>query len=195
MIILIDIFYDIFSYVPKYFAGIMIVAILSGLIMRLVTRNNKRALLVSMFSVYDYLVIAITLLSRMSNSRKRVMSLIPFGTMHNNYLSQKWVIENIILFIPYGVFLMLLFYEKIRFRELIYIAAITSLLIESTQIITGRGNFEVDDIITNTFGAVIGYVLCSMAIIWQTYRVRVKSGVAQGEEGMVMDGIGEEDNL
>jgi glycopeptide antibiotics resistance protein len=195
MIILIDIFYDIFSYVPKYFAGIMIVAILSGLITRLVTKNNKRALLVSMFSVYDYLVIAITLLSRMSNSRKRVMSLIPFGTMHNNYLSQKWVIENIILFIPYGVFLMLLFYEKIRFRELIYIAAITSLLIESTQIITGRGNFEVDDIMTNTFGAVIGYVLCSMAIIWQTYRVRVKSGVAQGEEGIVVDGIGEEDNL
>jgi glycopeptide antibiotics resistance protein len=175
--------------------GIVLVSILVGGTSIVITKNIKRTFLLIMFSVYIYFVAVITLLSRVDNPMRHVMTLTPFATIHNNYLSQKWAIENIILFIPYGFFLRLIFGEKIRFGELAYVAAISSLVIESTQLITGRGNFEVDDIMTNTFGAVIGYALCSMAIIWQTYRVRVKSGVAQSEEGMVMDGIGEEDNL
>ena len=35
----------------------------------------------------------------------------------------------------------------------------TSLGVETIQLITGRGYFQVDDILTNVLGAVIGYVI------------------------------------
>jgi glycopeptide antibiotics resistance protein len=123
----------------------------------------------TLLSVYIYLVAVITVLSRVSNPSIHINTLIPFGTMHNDYRSQKWAIENIILFIPYGVFLKLLFREKIGLINVILIAALSSLTIETTQLITGRGNFEVDDIMTNSLGAVVGFTLCTLAIGLQLY--------------------------
>ena len=60
------------------------------------------------------------------------------------------------LFVPYG-FLGSWAFEKMgNFFRCLALGALTSLCIESLQLVTGRGFFQIDDILTNTLGAVIG---------------------------------------
>ncbi|MCR5009653.1 MAG: VanZ family protein [Clostridia bacterium] len=78
---------------------------------------------------------------------------------------------NIVLFLPYGVFL------KIGRRKLWVSALIgfgSSLLIEAVEYITNRGVFDVDDLILNTLGVVIGYLLAALFF-------RIRRGKAEQE--------------
>lgn len=66
-------------------------------------------------------------------------------------------INNILFFIPFGFFL-----SGIVEKKWILVAVIalgSSAGIELTQYITARGLAEVDDVISNTIGAVVGYLL------------------------------------
>ncbi|RXM40266.1 teicoplanin resistance protein VanZ [Chryseobacterium sp. CH21] len=69
------------------------------------------------------------------------------------------VVGNIVMFIPFG-FLGWIF-PKLRDLQLLFfnfIAAIT--IVEALQYFTRMGIFEVDDIILNTFGVYLGWLLC-----------------------------------
>lgn len=66
---------------------------------------------------------------------------------------------NVIAFIPYGFILPVIAHKC---RSGIFIIAsgfILSFLVETVQLITKVGCFDVDDMILNTLGAVIGYLL------------------------------------
>ena len=79
---------------------------------------------------------------------------------------------NIVLFLPYGVFL------KTGRRKLWVSALIgfgSSLLIEAVEYITNRGVFDVDDLILNTLGVVIGYLLAALFF-------RIRRGKAEQEQ-------------
>ena len=79
-----------------------------------------------------------------------------FSTWGINDRNNAYVIENIMLFVPYG-FLGSWAFEKMgNFFRCLALGALTSLYIESLQLVTGRGFFQIDDILTNTLGAVIG---------------------------------------
>lgn len=109
------------------------------------------------FSLITYLiaVLFIALLSREPGSRDMV-SLIPFSTFGSSAQSHAYVVENIIMFIPYG-FLLPLLWERMRnFCFCLLMAFITSLTIEVTQVVTKMGYGQTDDIITNVLGAAIG---------------------------------------
>ena len=43
-----------------------------------------------------------------------------------------------------------------------FIGALTSLTVECLQLITQRGYFQIDDILTNTLGSVIGWLVFRM---------------------------------
>jgi glycopeptide antibiotics resistance protein len=78
------------------------------------------------------------------------------------------VIENILLFIPFAVFLSLCL---LRIGEhwvclVPLIGFLSSLMIETLQWKTERGYFQIDDIIANTAGTVIGFGLYSMVRIF-----------------------------
>lgn len=60
---------------------------------------------------------------------------------------------NILLFIPYG----LLFPRKDNWERVFATAMVLSLLIELSQFIFNLGWCEVDDVISNTLGAMIGW--------------------------------------
>jgi len=66
---------------------------------------------------------------------------------------------NILGFVPLGVLLPLLFFRRRRFFKTLLSVACISLLFESIQRYTGLGVFDVDDLLLNTFGGVLGYVL------------------------------------
>ena len=70
--------------------------------------------------------------------------------------------ENVLLFIPFGILVPLMGHFFKRWWNLTLLAFISSMLIELTQLITARGYFEVDDIVLNTLGALLGYMAFSV---------------------------------
>lgn len=67
------------------------------------------------------------------------------------------VLGNIILFVPFGYFVSHIMASKKPYAMFI-IAIITSVVIEFTQLKIGR-TFDVDDIILNLIGAILGYIV------------------------------------
>jgi glycopeptide antibiotics resistance protein len=95
------------------------------------------------------------------------IKMIPFDTI-NNYLTNvvlwdkteafKNIFGNIILFIPYG-FLGILYPKLNRFIWLFVTFFIVINIVEFSQYYFKRGFADVDDIILNTTGAVIGFII------------------------------------
>ena len=74
-----------------------------------------------------------------------------------NLRNNAYVAENILLFIPYGFLLPMAWKKGRGWWKTILIGFGTSLAIEVLQLVSGRGVFQTDDIITNTMGAFVGY--------------------------------------
>lgn len=65
---------------------------------------------------------------------------------------------NILIFVPYGFFVSLASSSRGFFRTLFYSMGL-SLIVETVQLITRVGSFDVDDILLNTTGGVLGFCL------------------------------------
>ena len=85
----------------------------------------------------------------------------------NNYSKSYWrnIILNILMFVPFG-FLLPLFSDRFRnFFLSMSLSLLFTLGIEVTQYITKRGIFEVDDLMNNWIGALIGYSLIMLILL------------------------------
>jgi glycopeptide antibiotics resistance protein len=116
---------------------------------------------------YLYIVIGITILSR-SEGGTSGASFELFRTFRNTFSARKQIYENVLMFVPYAVLLYGLARPFRRWWIALLMGAGSSLLIEVTQWVTRTGYFEVDDILTNTVGMMIGYLVCR--IIGNGYR-------------------------
>ena len=77
------------------------------------------------------------------------------------------LLGNFALFMPFGYFIPRLF-EKYRvFIKFILFTFVVLLSIETIQVLTIRGCFDVDDIILNLAGAVIGFFIARIAMSWK----------------------------
>ena len=83
------------------------------------------------------------------------INLIPFSDSGFDFLGY---LLNTVMFIPFGFLLPLLFPEKRKWATVIAAGFWFSLLIELSQLISFRAT-DVDDLIMNTLGTAIGYVL------------------------------------
>jgi glycopeptide antibiotics resistance protein len=92
---------------------------------------------------------------------------IPFKTLRYfytirkrySYLVAKNILGNIIGFIPLGVLIPLLFARLKRAGKTIGTIFLISLGFETIQLIFNLGVFDVDDLLLNTLGGAIGYLL------------------------------------
>lgn len=73
---------------------------------------------------------------------------------------------NILIFVPAGFFIPILWKRKKGFLFTVCAAFEISLLMESLQLIFRVGSFDVDDLILNTLGGILGYVLLLLAEKW-----------------------------
>ena len=84
------------------------------------------------------------------------------------------LLGNIICFIPYGFVIPVLSVRCSSFGKILLLSFLASLLVESIQLVSKLGSFDVDDIMLNTLGGILGYVLfrCCNAIlhIWNKKR-------------------------
>lgn len=82
------------------------------------------------------------------------ISLIPFGNgmLRSDYL-------NIIMFMPLGIILPLMWKKYHQFKYTVQFAFFLSLFIEISQLFTRFRATDINDIITNTLGAVLGWFI------------------------------------
>lgn len=73
------------------------------------------------------------------------------------------VVGNVLLFLPFGLLLPLLWRKTRHFFVLFPFAAVTSFCIESMQYEYAHRIFDVDDIFLNVVGAVIGWFVMTIA--------------------------------
>ena len=66
---------------------------------------------------------------------------------------------NIAAFIPFGFIYPMLHRRSRRFTGMVCRAFLLSLMIESVQLVTKVGSFDVDDLLLNTVGGIIGYLI------------------------------------
>ena len=98
----------------------------------------------------------------------------PFGTNYNlipfnsigeqlSHFSEGWarfnLMGNVIPFIPFGVLLPMISEKANSFIRVLFIGMGFVLFVEVFQFFTRLGSFDVDDVILNMFGILIGYLI------------------------------------
>jgi glycopeptide antibiotics resistance protein len=165
---------EIISTVREYFFLALIAVIFLGIIFFLgyfivykkifggkKNLSKKQLLLGGLFISYIIMVIGVTFLNRGANyqDRMELSFLSSYREAWYSFSVRHWqfVYLNILMFVPFGLLFPLL---QSRFQKAVWtigMAALFTLSIESVQLITGYGIFEVDDLFNNLLGAIIGY--------------------------------------
>lgn len=152
---------DALRYLPfGIVAGVLIAIVLRGLNRRRCERDKAplRTVALTCFFAYAVIILCITLFSRESGSRKGI-DLELWSTWGINARNNAFVIENVLLFVPYGFLCAWNFKPLKKLIPCVFAGACSSLFIETIQLLTQRGYFQIDDILTNTLGALSGYLL------------------------------------
>lgn len=138
---------------------------------------------VYIFLVYLWMVFQVTGIGLLADIRRKETDLfmgeinyVPFDSFGMGY------ILNIIMCMPLGFLLPLIWKEYRRIGKTVIIGAIFSILIEITQLFNFRAS-DIDDLTANTCGALLGY------LIWKIYMKIIgrcpKEGPAGRQEALL----------
>jgi glycopeptide antibiotics resistance protein len=125
------------------------------------TLNRANRLTTLLFIIYLIVLGWILLLKlgvRFSYMEKRSVNLIPF---HEPSLLTGENILNAVIFVPLGIYAGVLFKRWTPGKKLFFVFLL-SLLIEGLQYFLRIGAFDITDIITNSFGGMIGLLMFTM---------------------------------
>lgn len=153
--------FSVFRYLPYGIVAGIIVAVLLSAVNETRLKYNKKPIpiaAVTCYVMYLVIIIFITFLSRENGSRNVKIDLSFFSTWGINDRNNALVIENILLFVPYGFVCPWAIKSARKFISCTLFGLLTSTCIETMQLITGRGYFQIDDILTNMIGTIIGYI-------------------------------------
>lgn len=81
-----------------------------------------------------------------------------FGTL-GGPKSNAFVVENVLLFIPFGIMVPMRYRWLHRFSDCVLLGMGFSIFIETIQYYTGRGFTQLDDVVMNTLGTICGYLI------------------------------------
>lgn len=139
--------------------GIIVAIILSAINNRRVRKNKApfSVMAITGFVMYIVILLFITFLSR-ENGSSAVIDMELFSTWGINTRNNAYVVENVLLFIPYGFFCAWAIPGARKLWSCTWIGAMTTVVIEYLQLFTGRGRFQIDDVLTNILGTIIGYI-------------------------------------
>ncbi|WP_082595845.1 VanZ family protein [Paenibacillus sp. Soil750] len=103
----------------------------------------------------------------------------PFVSISNNIqsLSPHDLVNlfgNIAVFMPYGIFLVLMWrHKKISLFGAFLRSVGLSLCLESLQVVLSMGSFDVDDLILNGLGGLLGYSIFKLSIKCKSIIIRM----------------------
>ena len=108
-----------------------------------------------------YILLLFELLTGTENNSGTGINLVPFSEIFRYQVGSKMFIYNtlgnILLFVPYGYFVTRYINGKSLYQIFI-ISFVTSLTVEILQVKLGR-SFDIDDVILNVIGGMVGYFL------------------------------------
>ncbi len=175
------------------------------------------AILIKVMVLKDVPLISIgSLMLNFGGTATGPANFMPFKTIAN-YLSSKGLIiaginliGNIVLLLPIG-FLAPLAYKSLTWKKALLLAIGAGLAIETLQAVLNVGIFDIDDVILNAIGAIIGYgifmlfawiarsmkpgtrtvaaIVAAIVIIgaalyaWQKLPIRIGAAVREGQSG------------
>lgn len=147
-------------------AGMIVAIILSAINDRRVKKDKTpfSVLAITGFMMYIVVLLFITVWSREDGSSKGI-DLELLSTWGINMRNNAYVVENILLFIPYGFLCAWAFKAVRNVFSCTMVGAATSLVVEWLQLVTGRGFFQIDDVVTNTIGAFIGCIAFRIVLL------------------------------
>ena len=159
----------IFTDILNQWANCWVEAILAGILFmlavmqinRILSRQKPSVILLFVDGVFLYYLLYVTLFMRSIGFRREI-ELIPFINSELMNGDFHYVIENVLLFVPFGILLYKTLHaygRKCNMRTILIAAFLTSLSVELLQYAFSCGKSEADDIITNVLGAVIGYMI------------------------------------
>jgi glycopeptide antibiotics resistance protein len=92
--------------------------------------------------------------------KTRSVNLIPFGgsSLSQGRIDWSELILNVVVFVPFGIYAGVI-YKRWSPNKILFLILALTLLIESLQYILKIGAFDVTDLLTNTTGGVLGWLL------------------------------------
>ena len=119
--------------------------------------NLTKGLFVVYFLVLIWIILFKMVFSFEELGHIRQINLIPFGdsTIVNGKVELSEIINNMIIFIPFGIYICML-KPKWSFVKKVLPIFITSLVVEVLQFILAIGTTDITDLIGNTLGGIIG---------------------------------------
>lgn len=142
---------------------IIITVIACSLRLAYIVKNKQRfCFYKELFSlVFILYVMCLFEVVTMQDNNYGLLNLIPFKEMFRYQIGSRLFIKNIVgnvlLFLPYGYFVSYYLNLK-KLKPAIILTVIVSLTIECVQLNIGR-TFDIDDIILNTIGGIIGSMI------------------------------------
>ena len=134
------------------------------MIMFLFKGNNKNQIIFNrLLLVIDIVLVVTFTISMRSRNETAIICLTPFNallrgrTSPTNY-KQIWI--NILMFLPLGMSLPSGF--KFSWKQTVAVGFVFSVCIELIQFIAKMGVSEIDDVLANTLGVIIGVVCCNI---------------------------------
>lgn len=133
--------------------------------------NKLREVFINLFFIYFLILINLTIFKygylTLDFDIRLYINYIPFvetvkmftNEFSDIHIALYNVIGNILLFIPLGFCIPLFFNKKNKLSKVILYGFIASLTIEVLQIFTPFNTTDIDDIIFNTFGSILGFII------------------------------------
>ena len=157
--------YYMIIYIPLFVILIIVDRVLKkrGVKCFITNMSFIKKMLALMFAVYLYMLVYMTLFDNMyMRAGAGGINLVPFSELH--FPLSSWdvysLVANVVLFVPLGFFVRL-FWQKTYISLLVHF--LISVCIEIIQIFIGR-TCDVDDVICNTLGGVIGICFCAIVL-------------------------------
>ena len=146
----------IYNALIELVAAAVFIIPLWGIYEKFFFQSWKRTMVYMIFGFYLAVVLALVGFPNITMLQTEfTVNLIPFIYMLSDFVN---ACLNVLLFVPFGFFLPML-WKEFRNAKKVFIAgfAMTS-FIEIAQIFTGRAT-DIDDIITNIAGTLVGYLI------------------------------------
>lgn len=142
--------------IPLFIYGVLLTIFIVGAIAIFFNKRGKlvRGIALLVLSEYISFLYFVTIIYRVAKKKKRY-DMTPFWSYDRPDLLFE-IIMNIIVFVPIG-FLMGMIISNISWWKALIFGGGISLSIEILQLLTHRGVAELDDLIHNTLGCLIGY--------------------------------------
>ena len=155
---------EVFQYLPigmtsgvLFFCFVLIMRQAFSLLKKDNLLSVARCVTMSLFVMYLTIFSEIVFLSREPGSRTGV-NLQLFGTWGTNAQAHAYVLENILLFIPFGFLIPCVFFKCKNGMITFFMGMFLSIACEGIQFMTQRGYCQLDDVVMNTLGTVLGYI-------------------------------------